>query len=562
MERRSVELADYVICGSRYLLNWMEDQGYLLPINKTFVQPNIFPIDDVIRTETTNDLVHVEELVFFGRLEPRKGLHFFVDALLALQSKGFFDINYIPNISLLGKPKVGYDYKSQIAKLESALGIEIQLLDKKNQPQALDYLSSKPGRVAVLPSLMDNSPFGVYECLARGIPFITSTAGGGKELISEKDWPNVLFKPAPIYLSEALERIIVFGCKMVEPSFDFEKNINDWMQWHLHISANLERTKSAVTIKELKEPLVSVCIAHYNRGSLLINAIDSVLQQTYSNIEILVIDDGSTDQESIEILKRIENSKDYPDVRIIRQGNRYLGAVRNTAISESIGEYILFMDDDNEAKPHEVEVFLRAAKTSDGEILTCFADSFSGNRPHSSSSPAQRVVFQGENLALGLVKNPFGDSNCFIKREVAEGLGGFTEHYKVGRDDTEFLARAILSGRKVMLIPEALYWYRINKRRMRNEQYSHFSGLVRIAEPYTQGLHPDLANLLRYAQSVSEARGDRRSKKIDKKNITISTIYSRLTGRQLPNNVIEFGRRLVIRYPSLYGLANKIYHRL
>ncbi len=565
MERRSIELADYVICGSQYLLNWMEDHGYNIQFESTYVQPNIFPTDDVNRDENVES-VKVSELVFFGRLEPRKGIHFFVDALLQLKVQGFFENVDLPKISFLGKPRPGYDFKTQTNKLEKLLNIKVNLLNDKNQPQALDYLSSEQGRVAVMPSLMDNSPFGIYECLSRSIPFITSTAGGGYELVSENDRALVLFDPTPNSLAQRIKKIITLGCPVAHPSFSFKKNIDDWMQWHLWAEAQKSQKRAEDAIDG--RPLVSVCLAHHNRGKLLINALESIQLQTYENIEVIVVDDGSTDSESIEILNKIEKTEYKFPISILRNPNCYLGAVRNAGIKASKGEYLLFMDDDNEAKPDEIESFIEVANYTGSEILTCFSDTFSGDRPHNSKIKPRRITFNGENLALGLVGNPYGDSNCFVKRETAVELEGFTEHYKVGRDDVEFFSRAILSGKKVTLVPQALYWYRINEQRMRNFQYSIFAGLVRVSESFTQNIHPDLANIIRLAQGLMEtnspqspAKNSKRTPQKHKKVLPVR-LYERVLKKPLPVKYIEFGRRTVYRFPFLYKYAKRIYNRL
>lgn len=575
MERKSVELADYVICGSQYLLNWMEDHGYLLPPGRTYVQPNIFPLYDVVDKEHDEAEVGVKELVFFGRLEPRKGLHFFIDALLQLYNDGFFGQRELPQITLLGKPKVGYDLKAQLAKITSAMGVKVTVLGEKNQPQALEYLSSGEGRVVVMPSLMDNSPFGVYECLARKVPFITSTAGGGKELIEASYHGRVLFDPTPRSLASRLKIILNEGCVVARSSFDFAANISEWMNWHEWLQEKSSRDHPIPNKEEM--PLVSVCIAHYNRGELLKNALASITQQTYQNIEVIIVDDGSTDQRSIEILEDIDSQKFAFPVNIVRQPNSYLGAVRNTAIEDTRGEFILFMDEDNEAKPHEVATFVKTAQFTAADVLTCFSDSFMGDRPSAKVGKHKRIVFQGPNLALGLVKNPYGDSNCFVRTAAAKSIGGFTEHYKVGCDDVEFLSRAVLSGLKVELVPESLYWYRINKERMRNGQYSLFAGKVRVSETYVQGLHPDIANLLRYVQgatqkiegSVARNRepvqmrgglGEKGTNKTSRRSI--SAIYQRIFGKPIPNSFLEFGRRVVYRFPFLYKYAHWLYRRL
>lgn len=92
-------------------------------------------------------------------------------------------------------------------------------------------------------------------------------------------------------------------------------------------------------------PLVSVVIPLYNRQSTIQRAVDSVLNQTYSNIEVLVVDDGSTDN-SVEMLKKYENDN---RVKVFCQEfNQGANAARNRGIREARGEYIAFQDSDDE----------------------------------------------------------------------------------------------------------------------------------------------------------------------------------------------------------------------
>ena len=259
----------------------------------------------------------------------------------------------------------------------------------------------------------------------------------------------------------------------------------------------------------------------------------------------------------------IEESFEDINLTLVRQKNRYLGAVRNTGIQHAKGEFVLFMDDDNEAKPHEIESFLNVQAYTAADVLTCFAESFSKARPGQDDRDAKLIAFQGDNLALGLIKNPFGDSNCFVRKSFLNTLNGFTEHYKVGRDDAEFLSRSVLSGGKVVLVPEALYWYRINRKRMRHGQYSLYAGAQRVSETYIQGLHPDLANILRYAQGMTEALERPSSVK---QNLPAGArrmgLFAKITKREMPVQFVEFGRRVVRRFPFLYDIALKIYRRL
>ena len=91
MERRSIELADTVICVSAHLFGWMRKAGYAMPV-RSFVWPNLFPAPDPspasARACAARDGVALEEVVFIGRLEPRKGLLLFVDAIERLVRQG------------------------------------------------------------------------------------------------------------------------------------------------------------------------------------------------------------------------------------------------------------------------------------------------------------------------------------------------------------------------------------------------------------------------------------------------------------------------------------------
>jgi glycosyltransferase involved in cell wall biosynthesis/peptidoglycan/xylan/chitin deacetylase (PgdA/CDA1 family)/SAM-dependent methyltransferase len=98
-------------------------------------------------------------------------------------------------------------------------------------------------------------------------------------------------------------------------------------------------------------PLISVIIPSYNHAHFLTEAIESILSQTYSHYEIVVVDDGSTDN-TAEVAGR------YPGVRCVRQDNRGLAAARNTGIRKSSGDYLVFLDADDRLLPRALEVGL------------------------------------------------------------------------------------------------------------------------------------------------------------------------------------------------------------
>lgn len=95
-------------------------------------------------------------------------------------------------------------------------------------------------------------------------------------------------------------------------------------------------------------PLVSVIITCFNQGAYLGDAIESALSQTYPRLEVLVVDDGSTDDTSLVAAR-------YSRVMLIRQENRGLSAARNTGIDASAGDYLIFLDADDRLLPRATQ---------------------------------------------------------------------------------------------------------------------------------------------------------------------------------------------------------------
>src|SRR5918995_6377717 len=105
--------------------------------------------------------------------------------------------------------------------------------------------------------------------------------------------------------------------------------------------------------------LVSVVIPCYNQAHFLGEAIVSVLAQSYPRFEIIVVDDGSTD-DTPEVAAR------YPGVRYVYQNNQGVSAARNSGLARSEGEYVVFLDADDRLLPEALETGLKCLKTHSG----------------------------------------------------------------------------------------------------------------------------------------------------------------------------------------------------
>ena len=223
-----------------------------------------------------------------------------------------------------------------------------------------------------------------------------------------------------------------------------------------------ERPVRAAPAPRGEPPRVSVCLVHFNRPALLTHAIESLERQSYEGpLECLIVDDGSTSDEARAALARLERELPAARWRVLRKTNGYPGAARNFGAAAASGDYLLFVDDDNTAKPHMVETLVAAARAGGADIVTCLCDAF--NRLDGADRPVAygERLFLGNALGLGALANVFGDVNALIRRETFEKLGGFTEDYAVGCEDWEFFLRAALAGVDLQVIPESLFHYRV-----------------------------------------------------------------------------------------------------
>lgn len=553
LERKSVELADVVISGSTYMLRWMLAHGYRLPAGRCYMQPNIMPAIGATASAWMA-FQDINEIVFFGRLEPRKGLQLFCDALRRLNIHGLVPFR----VTFLGKVGTRFRGREYIGQSAGHWRFPWQIIDSMDQPAALRYLSEGK-RLAVMPSLLDNSPFGVYECLSAGIPFITSNVGGAPELIHPDDRKQALFDLQPADLAQHLRHALLHGAPCLRASYDLAANNGHWRRWHQQLAdggldAELRRCRPVrvgAATASTTHPLVSVCIPHHDRPQLLAQALQSLEQQTFRNFEVILVDDGSRTEAAKQCLDSLSSTFPARGWTILRQPNRYAAAARNAAAVRARGRYLYFLDDDNFAKPHALQELVAVAERSGADILTCFSDLFSGDQaPGADTRPEARVTLLGDDVAMGAIANGFGDMHSLVRRDVFLALGGFREEYGVGKEDMEFFARAVLAGHSLFHVPEALYWYRKSSLRIRHRHYHQNSGEYRVIQAYLDAAPHCFHSLLLLAQGQVHAG-------------SLSGELSRILPEHFPSasgelqSAREMAEDLATR-PRLYRLAHRL----
>ena len=487
LEKRSVELADVLVSPSNYLIDWCVKAGWRVP-ERTFVQPYVRPLVGAL--PTASGPVNVRELAFFGRLEVRKGLPLFCDAVEQLAKAKLLGT---AKILILGKPGQidGQGGQAYLEARASRWRCPWEMITDFGQQQAVERLRAE-GTLAVMPSLADNSPNTVLECLWGGIPFVSTEVGGIPELILEEDRARVLVAPTLEALGAKLRETLEHGALPARPASDAQSVARQWVEWHRVQPPAPARPTVSPT------PLVSVCICTRNRPLQLREALDSLVAQSYPKLEVILVDDASDDPAAVACLLALEPEFARRGWRLIRGPRRYPGAARNVAAAAAQGEYLFFMDDDNVAKPNELSTLVLAALHSGVEILTTVHDAFRGARaPENETGAAYRWIPIGAALPQGLFDNVLGDTNMLVRRQTFFEVGRFDEEPGAGLiEDWVFLSRAAMLGVEQATVPEALFWYRLWSQGS-GQTAAPPSNYLRSLRPYLEGRPPAIAPLLR-----------------------------------------------------------------
>jgi GT2 family glycosyltransferase len=286
-----------------------------------------------------------------------------------------------------------------------------------------------------------------------------------------------------------------------------ESNEIDYQNLYKKIQADqLQRSSLLSAIKqEVSKPLVSICVTHFNRPHYLAQILESIRSQDYPHFEVILVDDASTQPEAIAYLDRLTEEFELKQWKIIRnKKNLFPGAARNLAVRQSNGDYLLFMDDDNYAKPDQISTFVKVAQQVNADILTCAMDVFIGSKaPDQNVQPIHRFLPMGAAASVGLYLNMFGDMNALMKRTVYEALNGLTEERGVGGEDWELYSRAVLQGYHLETIPLALFWYRDTPSSITKTTHLYANSLRGIRS-YLEAVPPALQGNLMMSQAQHE----------------------------------------------------------
>ena len=200
----------------------------------------------------------------------------------------------------------------------------------------------------------------------------------------------------------------------------------------------------------MNNPLLTVYITNYNYGRYIKQAIESVLHQSFKDLELLIIDDGSTDN-SKEI---IESYANHRKINVIYQKNKGLNITNNIALRLANGKYIMRLDADDYLVAEALEKMINLLEVND-ELGMVFPDYYLVDAHNNVLAEVKRHDFKEE---VGLFDQPAHGACTVIRTDYLKSVGGYDESYSC-QDGYELWIKFV-SKYKVTNIRESLFYYR------------------------------------------------------------------------------------------------------
>jgi len=218
----------------------------------------------------------------------------------------------------------------------------------------------------------------------------------------------------------------------------------------------------------ISAPLISVIIPLYNAERYIAACIASVLNQTWPNIEIIIVDDGSTDN-SLAIAKEFESDK----VQVFSQKNKGASAARNKGLSVAQGDYIQFLDADDLLKNDKLSVAFESISSHTNAISVCpvihFNDENESQLQQLKPSEYELQFYKSNDDPFEFLMNLYGAENdrggmiplhCWLTpTELIEKAGQWNESLTVN-DDGEFFCRVVLQSQHIVFTDKTVCYYR------------------------------------------------------------------------------------------------------
>lgn len=468
-ENYSIMLSDYIVSPSRVLASYTKED---LKVEKDIaIIPHPIDVESIDFSEYTES----NTLLYVGRLEKRKGVVDLVEAMVQFfeQHGGDLTVKLIGGDTDSGPGRTSMK-DHLLSLIPSALKKRFVFVDRLPREEVLKEYSK--AKAAIFPSLFENFPNVCLEAMSSGVPVIIGDHSGMADMIVDKvsglsfrsgDIEDLINKVNELISMSHAERAQMGKAARIRVEEEFSKKAIN--QKHIDYYTSISKKKSIDPgITNYSAGLVSVVIPCYNHGEFLKETIQSVLDSEYTKTEIIVVNDGSTDPNTIKILDEV--SAELPQVKVVHQENGGLSAARNTGVSHATGEYILPLDADDLIDKTFLTKTVRVLEENEkvGFVYTY-------------------VQFFG--AADGVWKTPEFDPNLLLvsnlcvatslfRHEAFDQIGGYKTDMIYGFEDWDFWIYMTEHGWSGKCVPEPLFFYRKHQESMLSGSQKNRSYLI------------------------------------------------------------------------------------
>ncbi len=467
MEKWTMRAADIFISPSKYMLdNTSNEIGDKLHLYN--VLPNPYALDN---TPKTSNEIEIGDIVFFGKLTYQKGSLDLIKTMSKLWDEGFAyplkiigDDHFYDLYQMSMKEYIIKKYRKYYDKGK------IQF-EGKLEPHKLNTRLAK-AQVVIVPSIVDNFPYVVVEAMALGKVVLVSNGGGQVEIIEDGKSGFIYNLNELSSFSQQLKRILSLSaeeyslvskravnriCSLCSYDVVFENKMNI-INNYVHFSSNeypfTRVIQRKIPVKELASShnKLSIVIPYYNTGKYLEETIKNLLLVNYANKEIIIVNDGSDEIESLHVLEYV-NEK-YP-VKIVTQDNLGLPGARNTGAMYASGEYLAFLDaDDMVDSNYYAKAINIMNKYENVSFVGCWTQYFDGAK-------GVWPTFTPEPPYI-LLHNSVNSSSLVYKRADFITSGMNDMDMMPAYEDYQSVVHLVQNGFRGIIIPELLFNYRIH----------------------------------------------------------------------------------------------------
>lgn len=485
-ERRAIEMADDLVVPHACVVDWLSAHDWAMPSRVVAIEPSIEVTAPIKRAGRPARIVFMAPLRMSGEF-PR------LCRALGQESVR----SHLQDIEVIFWGPV--EHRKAIKYLTScsaAWSFRWRVEDDLSE-SALCGLFGDGAAAAIFPDGKSAAWLPYQWCRAAGVPcteFALAFPQSGRKHIDASDATRLQDVPDPDALHRAIETVLIGESDAgAVPVPDRER-----------LERRCDLTRAPTTIQDLtrdtpQTPLVSVCIVTRNRARLLPQALASIEAQDYPEVEVVLVDDGSTMRDALDLLDELEPRFRDKGWKLLRQHERtFHAAARNRAVREARGTWVLLFDDDCVSETHQIRTVVHYALHMGAAIVTSPRHVFTGDHAPAGGDRSGFVwVPLGAMPTAGLFENCLGDTNMLIRRDVFLKFDGLRTDFGVPSADREFLIRATAAGARLEVVPEVLYHYRMTAGSVSRGLMPDTTALrdLRFARPFVELLPRTLGDL-------------------------------------------------------------------